>query len=357
VVEPEIALEEQYDVLVAAARWPALTRAFVDDVHAGGRAILGVFDREEGSARARLAGIGVDAVIESDCGARAFVDAIRGLHARRVVVGAPAPATDADAEARVRRGRVIAVGGAPGVGRTEVAIQLAVRLGAALIDADDVAPAVAPRLGLPIEPNIRTAIDAVEHGDGDPAATLVHAGGSTVLAGLPSAGAWSHVRAGEVVRVVHHVARGADAVVVDGLGSLEDIGSVPRSRHAVARALAVEADVIVGVASATPLGVARFLSWAVELRAVAPEAALVVAVNRAPASRFRRGELFEELTRSLPAVGVAFVSEDRKVVQAAWDGTFVRAGAFTRGVGALAEVVEQARASRRDERDAFGIAS
>ncbi len=50
VVEPEIALEEQYDVLVASHRWPALTHAFVADLHARGRAVLGVCDREEPSA-------------------------------------------------------------------------------------------------------------------------------------------------------------------------------------------------------------------------------------------------------------------------------------------------------------------
>jgi len=52
------------------------------------------------------------------------------------------------------------------VGRTELAIELALALGRrtsiVLLDADDVAPAVGPRLQLPIEPNLRTAIDAVE---------------------------------------------------------------------------------------------------------------------------------------------------------------------------------------------------
>ena len=47
VVEPEVALEESYDVLVASHRWPALTHAFVAEVHARGRTVLGVFDREE----------------------------------------------------------------------------------------------------------------------------------------------------------------------------------------------------------------------------------------------------------------------------------------------------------------------
>ncbi len=69
-----------------------------------------------------------------------------------------------------RVGRLVTVGGPPGVGRTEIAIELALALGrtagVVLVDADDVGPAVAARLDLPIEPNLRTAIDAVEHGRG-----------------------------------------------------------------------------------------------------------------------------------------------------------------------------------------------
>ena len=44
VVEQSVALEESYDVLVVSHRWPALTRAFVADVHARGRRVLGVHD-------------------------------------------------------------------------------------------------------------------------------------------------------------------------------------------------------------------------------------------------------------------------------------------------------------------------
>lgn len=49
VVEPGVALEESYDILVVSHRWPALTRAFVSDVHSTGRVVLGVYDREEAS--------------------------------------------------------------------------------------------------------------------------------------------------------------------------------------------------------------------------------------------------------------------------------------------------------------------
>ena len=234
VVEPDVALEEVYDVLVVSSRWPALTRAFVADVHDRGRMVLGVFDREEPAARAHLLAIGVDEVLESDQSPQAFVDEFVVLQARR---GNRVPEPDVDI-APARRGEIIAVGGPPGTGRTEIAIQLAATLGAALIDADDVAPCIAPRLGLPIEPNLRTAIDATEHGRGalDDSIMMPAHVGVPVLTGLPNPGAWAQIRPGEVMRVVERVARTAGRVVVDGPGNLEDVGSAPRGRHAVARA-------------------------------------------------------------------------------------------------------------------------
>ena len=80
---------------------------------------------------------------------------------------------------------------------------------------------------------------------------------------------------------------------------------------------------IVGVCPATPVGITRFLSWIVEARRLAPFVPVVVAVNRAPSSRFRRGELYEELTRSLPPCLIEFIADDRRVTDAAWDGRLV----------------------------------
>ena len=198
VVEPEIALEEQYDVLVASHRWPALTHAFVADLHARGRAVLGVCDREEPSARAHLVAVGVDEVIESDLGPRAFVTAMQTLHVRRHEVTRP----EAIDVAPPRRGRIVAVGGPPGVGRTEVAVQLAAtRRRRAGRRRRCRTVGRARGLGLPIEPNLRTAIDAVEHARGElfDSLTTDRSGALRVLAGLPNPSAWVHVRPGEVV--------------------------------------------------------------------------------------------------------------------------------------------------------------
>lgn len=340
-VEPDGALEESYDVLVAGHRWPALTRALVAEVHAHGRAVVGVHDREETASREHLISLGVDALVEADAGPDAFVRAITSVAGRRDERSQAGPIVTTS-----RLGRLVTIGGPPGVGRTEVAIELALALGrrtnVVLVDADDVAPAIAPRLHLPIEPNLRTAIDAVEHGRGELERCVVAEATSQlrVVTGLPNASSWSQVRPGEVVRVVDRLADEADLVVVDGAGTLDEVGTgTSRGRYATARAIVAESDVVVAVCDASPVGIARLLGWLVEALVLAPTASVLVVVNRAPRSRFRRGELYEEITTSLPAVSVAFVPSDRRVADAAWSGEAVGRGAYTRAVATVAQQI------------------
>lgn len=79
VVEPSIALEEDYEVLVVSDRWPALTFGFVGAVHARGRSILGVFDPDEPAGKDHLLELGVDATIAGDADVVEFVTALRAL--------------------------------------------------------------------------------------------------------------------------------------------------------------------------------------------------------------------------------------------------------------------------------------
>jgi MinD-like ATPase involved in chromosome partitioning or flagellar assembly len=335
VVEASVALEESYDVLVVSHRWPLLTRAFVADVRARGRRVLGVHDLAEPASRTLLADVEVDAVIASDAAVDAFVRALTTLAAK-------ATAPSGIAVPAERTGRLVAVGGPPGVGRTEVAIQLAVvlmdRATVALVDADDVAPSIAQRLALPLEPNLRTAIDAVEHGRGELAAALQTESrtGLPVLAGTPNPDAWAQVRPSEVLRVLDRVADSVDLVVVDGVGSLQDVGSPPRGRFATAQVIVREADVLVAVCDASPTGISRLLSWTVDARNFAPETPVVAVVNRAPPAAFRRGELFDEIASSIDVVDVVFVVPDARVTDAAWAGTLVGRGRFTRALERVA---------------------
>jgi CO dehydrogenase nickel-insertion accessory protein CooC1 len=341
VIEQSVALEESYDVLVVSHRWPSLTPAFVADVHARSRHVLGVHDLAEPASRAHLAAVDVDAVIEAGAGPDAFVRAIVELGSRsgrRSGAGLAA--------AIVRAGRLVAVGGPPGVGRTEIALELALAMARVsaitLVDCDDVGPSIAQRLGLAIEPNLRTAIDAVEHGSGELASAVLTLDRTRlgVVGGIPNPAGWSQVRPGEVLRVVDRLAENGDAVVVDGVGSLEEVSGGPRGRFATAQALAREADVLVAVCDASPVGVSRLLGWTVMARALAPETPVVVVVNRAPPGAFRRGELYDEITSSLDAVDVGFVATDPRVAEAAWAGCRVERGRFTRAVERVCEVVQ-----------------
>ena len=268
-------------------------------MHAQGRAVVGVHDPEEIASREHLVALGVDVLVDSDAGPDAFVRAISsvaGLREDQLRTRLAVPAA--------RLGRLVTVGGSPGSGRTEIAIELARAMGRrtsiVLIDADDVAPAVAARLQLPIEPNVRTAIDAVEHGRGDlgRCVLLQPSSGLRIVSGLPNASAWAQVRPSEILRVVERIGEGAD-VVADGAGMLDDLAtSTGRGRFATARALVAQSDVLVAVCEPSPHGIGRLLGWAVEARFVGARARLVrrresCARRALPARRALRGDLEE----------------------------------------------------------------
>ncbi|MFM8237031.1 MAG: hypothetical protein ACKOBG_04640 [Actinomycetota bacterium] len=343
IVEPDVALEESYDVLVVGHRWPALTYAFVDEVHARGGPVLGVFDREEAAGRDHLLALGVDAVVASDAGEEAIIRSVVAL------VGARSRPVEPRRERTPEPAggqRLVAIGGAPGAGRTEVAIALSVavdgRETAVLIDADDVGPGVAPRLGLEPTPNLCDAIDAVEHGRGELAECLqrIGRGRSPVLVGLGHRDGWHQVRPGEVCRVVDRLGAAGPVAVVDGVAPLDDVPTTyGRSRHATARALVLEAAVSVAVVDATPVGIGRGLDWIARAREIAPTGPIVVAANRAPADRFRRSEIVAVFGEVLPEAPVVFLPDDPRVAEAAWAGRPVGGGPFVRAVERLTDAV------------------
>ena len=339
-VEREVALEESYDVLVAGHRWPPLTRELVQQVHARSHAILGVFDRTEPASREHLTALQVDSIVASDAGSGALARAIVAIARPQVAARPPV-----EPAVHKRQGRCVVVGGAPGTGRTEVAIQIAIACGreqpTVLVDADEVAPAIAQRLGLPIEPNVRSAIDAVEHGDGDVSSALVPLESQSVrvLAGMPNARAWAQVHPGEVVRVLDRLADRPGCVVIDGAGDLEAIGVGARGRHAIARALVADADTVVAVCDSAPHGITRLLTWIADARSLRANFAPIIVVNRAPATRFERGELYRELCDTVSPAAVVFCGADAQVVRAAWRGVAVAKGSFTRALDVVPDLV------------------
>lgn len=236
------------------------------------------------------------------------------------------------------RGRVVAVWGPHGSpGRTTVAIQLAVELrrsgrSTALIDADTVAPSVALLLGLGDDaPGIAAACRRAELGGLDSAeltrlaATVrTSAGDLEVLAGINRPSRWpelSEARIGGTLRA----SRGwTDQTVVDVAGAFDaddelthDL-SGPR-RHAATVAVLQEADTIVAVASADPLGISRFLRDHAELRRIVGSVPISVVINRVrsgPLGIDARGQVRRTLERFAGIDDVTFLPLDQRAADA-----------------------------------------
>jgi MinD-like ATPase involved in chromosome partitioning or flagellar assembly len=331
-VDPELALDEEYTTLVTGHRWPALTPALVEALHHHGRTVLGVWDRTEPESHALLVAVGVDGLVPSDAAPREIVEAITVLPR----ASDPRP-TAADDAAEARGGRRIVVGGPTGAGSTEIAIGLADALHSlgrrsVLVDVDDVAPGVAPRLALPLEPNICNAVDAVEYRTGALGDALSMRSDFDVVSGFPAPSGWTRLRPPEVLRVVRALASDYAEIVLDVAAPAHHERSSGENAHALAGAVMSDADVLVGVAAATPVGVARFVAWLADVLPYAREAELHVVVNRAPSSAYRRGEIRSEILACVAPNTLGFVPADRRVEDAAWAGDVVRRGPFVRGV-------------------------
>ncbi|MCB8044802.1 P-loop NTPase [Microbacterium oxydans] len=181
--------------------------------------------------------------------------------------------------------RIVAVWGPHGApGRSTLSIQLAVELSrtgrrTALVDADTVAPSLAMLLGLGDDaPGIAAACRRAERGALDPAeltrlATTVttSAGEIEVLPGINRPSRWPELSSARLVAALGTCRGWIDETVVDVAGAFDADDEVtydlagPR-RHAATTAALQEADLIVAIASADPLGISRFIRDHAELR-------------------------------------------------------------------------------------------
>ena len=350
VMRPEDALGELFDVLVIDDLTSYLSRRLVQQAQSEGKAVLGVFDGNEfAEGERRLRSLGVDAVIDATASPEEFLRIIGGirLHSIDDLQGARSAPVESGASSGDRPSGLITTIGGPsgGVGRTEVAVAVAVASrsrGArtALVDADDQSPSVAQRLGLPLHPNLRTAIDALHHRSGGLHASLTfpkHLAVDT-LVGLANPRDWIELRPGDVVEVIRELADNWDRVVVDIGARVEDLAYQGGSdRNALARATLAASDEVIVVGSPTPVGVARVLDWLADASTLLSDTPVHCVFNRAPRSAFQRSEVTREFTRSYSPTTVTFVPDDRRVLEAAWAGEPTPSGPFTRSI---AEVVE-----------------
>jgi Mrp family chromosome partitioning ATPase len=199
----------------------------------------------------------------------------------------------------VSRGSVAVVWGPHGApGRTTVALALAAASAAtghrvALIDADTHAPSIAQRLALSEEaPGFPIACRQTDYGllDGAELTRLsvpvdIDAHPIEVLAGINRPSRWPELTAARVQGALDTARGWVDRVIVDVAAPLDadeivtsDV-DVPRRNQASLAAIA-EADTLVTLGTADPVGIARLVRGLARLDEIAPRARRVLAVNR-----------------------------------------------------------------------------
>jgi septum formation inhibitor-activating ATPase MinD len=338
VLAPEDALAETYEVLIIDDVSSFLTPRLVQELQRRQRMVLGVFDPADGQdGKERLRECGVDQVIESAASAEEFVVAVRAL-----VALAPAQRVDESDEPEEMKpgGRLIAVGAPPGgCGATEVAISIATRLTRSgptvLIDVDEVAPSVAQRLNLRLLPNLRTAIDVIQHQRGDLSRSLQAIGDINVLCGLSGERDWLEIRPIELHDVISELRVGFQFLVAN-VGSLLEGGPGEGERMGLSRSVVAAADDVVGVGLGHPVSVSRTIAWSIAATSLNPDAYQSLLINRAPKSVYRRGEIRLEVARAT-GLPVEFLPSDERVEAASWLGRPVASGKFRRVVDRLVD--------------------
>ncbi len=336
ILRAEEATAGGFDVLIVDDTTSFLSPRLVEQVHSNGSRLLGVFDEADfPEGRQRLIDLGVDEVIDASASSEDLV---------RVVATMQPPDTDEPMSMQptteLSKGRLVVVGGPfGGTGSTEVAVGLAASrssLGARtlLVDADDVAPSIAQRLGLPLVPNLRTAVDQSRNGVRP---SVDSSRGFDVVCGIPNARDWLELRPEDVSGAIRDLSTSTEVVIVNVSAGIERLPGDGRFR--LARRLISDADVVVGVGLPTPTGVTRLLEWVAEVRAINAHARFVLIVNRVPTGAFVKSEVAQEITRVFEPERIEFVPEDRRVRRAAWDGDLVRRGPFVRAVESVVSTV------------------
>jgi hypothetical protein len=206
-----------------------------------------------------------------------------------------------------------------------------------LIDADEVSASAAQRLGLQLLPNLRSALDSLNHRPDTIDKALTPVDRFMVLTGLSGERDWMEVRPSHIDDLLTELCGQFGHVVVNCGSLLEQVGFADSGRFGITRKVVAVADRLVGVGLPTPVGITRLVTWAAEASALNPTAPMHLIVNRRPRSQYRRAEVIEEIDRALPGVALSFLPEDPLVETAAWRGSLVSSGQYVRTVHALAD--------------------
>ncbi len=339
VLSAEDATTEAFQVLIIDDICSFLTPRLVEKMRRQRRMVLGVFDPIEApDGKERLLECGVDLVIEADAEADEFVIALRTL----ALTEEPIPVEVEPAAAVRSKRNLYVVGGPPGgCGATELAVALTHRLSSrgptVVIDADEVSASLAQRLGLPMLPNLRSALDVLNHRPDTLRKTLISFDRFMVLTGLSGERDWMDIRPGQIGDLLAELCSQFQHVVVNCGSLLEQVGFADTGRFGITRQVVAMADCLVGVGLPTPVGITRLLTWAADSTELNSTAFMHLVVNRRPRSRYRRAEMMEEIDRAIPGAAISFLPEDPAVEAAAWKGSLVPSGLYVRTVRKLAD--------------------
>jgi MinD-like ATPase involved in chromosome partitioning or flagellar assembly len=238
-----------------------------------------------------------------------------------------------------RAGVVIAVWGPAGApGRTTVAINVAAELAAvghsvALADVDTYSGSIAPALGMLDEaPGFAAACrlagaDALNRAELERIGQRYGSGRSSfwVLTGIGRPSRWPELSAQRVTATLQQCRAWVDFTVVDTGFSLEhdeEISSdlfAPRRNAASITALR-EADRVIAVGSADPVGLSRFLRAHVDLIETVAEGRVIVAMNKLRASAIGLnpvGQVTQTLSRFGGIESAAMIPYDASALDAA----------------------------------------
>lgn len=329
VMGPDQATSNRYDVLVIDDISSFLTPRLVAVIKKAGCGVVGVFDPGDGpDAKRRLLECGISDVIESDATADEFLHVIRSAIQHQF--DSIPDSTDTEDGAW----SIGVTGATDGVGATEVSVALARSLSRSLetvlVDLDPIWPSIAPRLDLPLHPNLRTAVDRVLH-DSARVGTVIHElGALSVVGGLADQGSAGPISHTEV------------AMLLDVLGSLHevlvaDLGSLGNAYGAILSRF----DSLALVGTGDPVGMTRLLRSVDRLSGLVGEDRLVVVVNKTLGSKYHESEVRAELSATYPRLPVVLMPFDRRVSEAMWEGSLTDRGRFSRSVRRMSDLIEE----------------
>ncbi len=323
-----------------------LDRDALARLSAGGLAVVGLVTPGDAAAEQRLRQLGVRHVLDADSSAPAISAAVSSALAELSMSSAPTSYSDPLAgyddrlppdaaplggvAAQPGTGRLIAVWGPTGApGRTTVGIGIATELARGgvstmLADADVYGGVVGAALGLLDEaPGLAAAARLANNGQLDlrslaGVAPLV-AANLRVLTGISRASRWPELRPAALEQV-WALSRSLVSVTVIDCGFSVELDeeltfdtSAPRRNGATVQTLE-QADVVLAVGAADPLGMQRLLRGLSELGDVAPSVAPRVVLNkvrRGAVGPDPRRQLAQALDRYAGVEPTAFLPYDR----------------------------------------------